>query len=55
MSTLTNSGTVEETRPALEPIPLETLPDNPNDPFGVDRKLIEEIEEIGRKYAQPQK
>ena len=42
-----------ETRPVTQPIPVETFPNNPNDPLGVRREIIEEIEKIGRKYAQP--
>ena len=53
MSTMINSAPAVETQPATRPV--ETIPANPNDPFGVHRQLIEEIEEIGRKYAQPQK
>jgi hypothetical protein len=54
MALLTNAAPAVETRPATKPTP-ETIPANPNDPFGVDHKIIEEIEEIGRKYAEPQK
>ena len=54
MSIQKNAATVIETRPQIIPIPVETMPDNPNDPSGVRREIIEEIEEIGRKYAQPQ-
>lgn len=55
MSTLTDAAPAVETRPAVKPIPAETFPDDPNDPFGVDHELIEEIEEIGRKYSEPRK
>lgn len=55
MSMLMNAAPAVETQPKTEPIPAETLPDNPNDPFGVDTKIIEEIEEIGRRYTQPRK
>ena len=57
MSTVTNAATVVETevRPETTAIPAETLPANPNDPFGVDRKLIEEIEEIGRRHRRPRR
>jgi len=41
--------------PETLPEPVETIPSNPNDPFGVDRKIIEEIEEIGRRYIAPRK
>ena len=54
MSTLHNGTPAVETRPETQPIPVETMPTNPNDPFGVDRKIIEEIEEIGRRYDEPQ-
>lgn len=47
--------TVIETQPSTRPIPAEKMPDNPNDPFGVGPQIIEEIEEIGRKYNEPQK
>ena len=53
MQTPANNATVTETAPAVQPIPLETMPENPNDPFGVRRELIEEIEEIGRRHAKP--
>ena len=55
MSTLYNTAPAIETRPETQPMPVETIPDNPNDPFGVDRKIIEEIEEIGRRYVEPRK
>jgi hypothetical protein len=55
MPVLTNVAPLVETRPATRPKPVETIPANPNDPFHVDRKIIEEIEEIGRKYAAPGK
>ena len=49
------AGTELETRPAAPAtIPAETFPSNPNDPFGVDEKIIEEIQEIGRRHAEPQ-
>ncbi len=50
MSRLMNAAPLVETRPATKPAPVETIPANPNDPFGVDPKLIEEIEEIGQRY-----
>ena len=53
MATLHNAAPAVEPRP--ETAPVETIPDNPNDPFGVDRKIIEEIEEIGRRHANPQR
>jgi hypothetical protein len=53
MSTLKNAATVIETQPETKPIPVETMPDNPNDPLGVRPEIIEEIEEIGRKYTRP--
>lgn len=52
MSTLTNAAPAVETRPAVQPVPVETLPDNPNDPFGVERTIIEQIEEIGRRHQR---
>ena len=55
MDILKSAATRVETRPAIRPIPMETIPANPNDPNGVRREIIEEIEEIGRKYAEPQK
>jgi hypothetical protein len=59
MSILTNAvpatETETQTRPAVQPIPVETLPANPNDPFGVRREIIEEIEKIGRRYNEPRK
>lgn len=55
MSQIKYAVAVPETRPATEPIPAETLPANPNDPFGVRREIIEEIEEIGRRYVQPKR
>jgi len=54
MSDLYNAAPAIETRPETQPMPVETIPENPNDPFGVDHKIIEEIEEIGRRYAEPQ-
>ena len=54
MNTLNSAAPVIETQPQTSPLPVEAIPDNPNDPFGVDRKIIEEIEEIGRRYAEPQ-
>ena len=54
MSALKYAATVVETRPETRPIPVETMPDNPDDSLGVRREIIEEIEEIGRKYARPQ-
>ena len=53
MLTPTNAAPMIETRPVTQPIPVETFPNNPNDPLGVRREIIEEIEKIGRKYAQP--
>lgn len=53
MFTLNQAAPAIETRPITEPIPLETMPDDPNDPLGVDHTIIEEIEEIGRRY-EPQ-
>ena len=53
MSTLNSTTPAVETRPETQPMPVETIPDNPNDPFGVDRKIIEEIEEIGRRHNVP--
>ena len=59
MSILINAApateTETQTRPATEPIPVETLPDNPNDPYGVGHKIIEEIEEIGRRHIAPRR
>jgi len=59
MLTLNNNAPAVETRPETMPEtlpePVETIPSNPNDPFGVDRKIIEEIEEIGRRYIAPRK
>ena len=55
MNALYNAAPVIEAEPQTLPQPVETIPDNPNDPFGVDRKIIEEIEEIGRRYVEPQK
>ncbi len=55
MTTLYSSAPAIETLPETQPAPVETIPDNPHDPFGVDRKIIEEIEEIGRRYVEPQK
>ena len=54
MFTFANSA-VTETVPETKPIPVEAIPENPDDPFGVDRKIIEEIEEIGKRYAAPRK
>ena len=53
MSALHNAAPAVETLPETQPKPVETIPDNPNDPFGVDRKIIEELEEIGRRYRRP--
>ena len=50
-----NAATAAPTRPATEPAPIETLPADPNDPCGVRREIIEEIEEIGRRHGVPQK
>jgi hypothetical protein len=55
MSHLKYAATETETRPATRPIPKEALPANPNEPFGVVPEIIEEIEQIGRRYEQPQK
>ena len=33
---------------------FDVFPDNPNDPFGVDQEIIEEIQEIGRRHALSQ-
>ncbi len=55
MNTLYNATTVTEPLPAARPIPVETLPANPNDPYGVTPNIIEEIEKIGRKYDRPRK
>jgi hypothetical protein len=55
MSTQTNAAPAVETRPAARPAPAESIPANPDDPCGVDNEIIEEIEEIGRRYAGPQK
>jgi len=55
MSNLKNAVTLPETRPAIKPVPKESIPDNPNDPFGVVPSIIEEIEEIGRKYIEPRR
>jgi hypothetical protein len=52
MSDLQNAASVVETRPEIKPGPMETIPANPNEPFGVHHKIIEEIEELGRKYAE---
>ena len=54
MARIPVSSTVE-TQPATKTAPAETIPDNPNDPFGVHRQIIEEIEELGRKHAEPTK
>ncbi len=54
MSTFINATPAVEPQPATRPIPLEKIPENPDDPFGVRREIIEEIEEIGRRHA-PQK
>ena len=51
----TGAAPVTETRPATEPIPAETLPDDPNDGFGVGHQIIEEIEKIGRRYNTPRR
>ena len=51
MSIPSNVAPAVEQRPAVQPIPLETLPNNPDDPCGVRPEIIEEIEEIGRKHA----
>jgi hypothetical protein len=53
MATLHNAAPAVETMPETAPAPVERIPENPNDPFGVDRKIIEEIEEIGRRHAEP--
>jgi hypothetical protein len=53
MAALKNNATTVETKPETRPV--ETIPANPNDPFGVHRQIIEEIEELGRRYAEPQK
>lgn len=50
-----NAAPVIETQPATTPIPKEAMPDDPNDPFGVDREIIEEIEKIGRRHAEANK
>jgi hypothetical protein len=50
-----NTATEVETRPSTQPIRREAFPDDPDDPYGVRPEIIEEIEEIGRKYAVPQK
>jgi hypothetical protein len=55
MSNLKYAATITEPRPATRPVPKETMPENPNDPFGVGPAIIEEIEEIGRKYTEPRK
>jgi hypothetical protein len=55
MNTLHNATTIAEPRPATRPAPVETIPANPNDPNGVSPAIIEEIEEIGRKYNEPRK
>ena len=55
MSILKNAAPAVETAPATRTVPAENIPANPNDPFGVHRHIIEEIEELGRKYAEPQK
>jgi hypothetical protein len=55
MSTLQNAAAAPATQPAVRPIPKETVPANPNEPFGVGPKIIEEIEEIGRKYTGPKR
>jgi hypothetical protein len=55
MTPLKYAATETETRPATKPITKETLPANPNDPLGVPQTIIEEIEEIGRKYAERQR
>jgi len=55
MMTLLNTAPAVETRPATKPSPREALPDNPDDPLGVDHKIIEEIEEIGRRYIEPRR
>ncbi len=48
-----NSATIAEPLPQVTPILPEAFPANPNDPLGVKREIIEEIERIGRKYASP--
>ena len=40
-----------EAQPATLPAPVESIPDDPNESFGVHREIIEQIEEIGRRYA----
>lgn len=48
MSHLNNEAGTVETAPSTLPIPVETIPADPNDPCGVNPSLIEEIEEIGK-------
>ena len=51
MLTPTNAAPTIETRPVTQPIPVETFPNNPNDPLGVRREIIEEIEKIPKVSA----
>jgi len=43
MSTLINAAPNIEAPPVTKPTPVETIPANPDEPFGVDREIIEEI------------
>ena len=52
MSFLKNEAVTVETAPSTLPIPVETIPADPNDPCGVNPSLIEEIEEIGRNHPR---
>jgi hypothetical protein len=52
MSILINESVTVETAPSTLPIPVETMPTDPNDPCGVTPALIEEIEEIGRNHPR---
>lgn len=52
ITTMANAAPVIETQPETQPAPVETIPANPNDPFGVNPRIIEEIEEIGRRYTE---
>ena len=53
MFRITNAVPVTEQQPTTIPIPAETIPDNPNAPFGVQQQIIDDIDDIGRKYAEP--
>jgi len=55
MSITMRAASTVETQPATRPKPVETIPADPNDPAGVEHTIIEEIEEIGRRYAERRK